>query len=175
MLSEVLNQRSHQLRIIQKRLLVRFKDRNPAPLNQLDTLFHETYSQLLNLSTQMEETQAEIKLAANRLSCSVSLILLLMSHRFELNNEAFGILRAHLSPTVDDNLEQGWEEITDAAMTHLLRTTLAKTAKSSSAAPVDLTIPDDTTKLKKHITIVCDRLAKGGTLTPTPKAKATTE
>jgi Bardet-Biedl syndrome 9 protein len=49
-------------------------------------------------------------------------------------------------------------------MTHLLRTCLAKNAKESAAVPQPLAMPIDTTKLKKHITIVCDRLAKGARL-----------
>jgi Bardet-Biedl syndrome 9 protein len=48
-----LNDCAHQFRIIEKRLLVRFKDRNPAPLSQLDSLMHETYRQLLDLSNRV--------------------------------------------------------------------------------------------------------------------------
>ena len=60
-----------------------------------------------------------------------------------------------------DTPEQGWEECVDAAMTHLLRTSLAKSAKEAAAVPQPLDMPSDTSKLKKHITIVCDRLARG--------------
>lgn len=49
-------------------------------------------------------------------------------------------------------------------MTNVLRTSLAKSAKESAAVPAPLQMPDDTNKLKKHITIVCDRLAKGARL-----------
>ena len=45
-----LNDRAHQFRMVQKRLLVRFKDRNPAPLGGLDTLMRESYDALLGLS-----------------------------------------------------------------------------------------------------------------------------
>lgn len=71
---------------------------------------------------------------------------------------------------------QGWEERTDAAMTHLLRTVLARSARESVAAgPAALmAMPEDTTKLKKHITIVCDRLAKGAKLV-LPPSDATRE
>ncbi len=34
---------AHQFRAVQKRLLARFKDKNPAPLKQLDFLLEETY------------------------------------------------------------------------------------------------------------------------------------
>ena len=36
--------RAQQLRVIEKRLLVRFKDRNPTPLNHLDDLLRMTYA-----------------------------------------------------------------------------------------------------------------------------------
>ena len=45
-----LNDRAHQFRTVQKRLLVRFKDRNPSPLGGLDALMRESYDALLALS-----------------------------------------------------------------------------------------------------------------------------
>jgi len=55
--------------------------------------------------------------------------------------------------------------MTDASVTHLLRTTLSKNATDSSLNPAPLGIPKDTEKLKKHIALVCDRLGKGAKLT----------
>lgn len=72
---------------------------------------------------------------------------------------------------------QGWEESVDAAMTHLLRTSLAKVAKesapSSGGQTPQLSMPPNTEKLKKHISIVCDRLNKGARLTLRPAAPPT--
>jgi hypothetical protein len=48
-----LNDRAHQFRLIEKRLLVRFKDRNPAPLNNLDVLLNSTHEQLITLGTRV--------------------------------------------------------------------------------------------------------------------------
>ena len=101
----------------------------------------------------------------------------------------FEILRDCLSSRVVDCPEQGWEELTDAAMTHLLRTALARNTKESSTVAAPLAIPTDTRKVKvredaptwgdeislvpelpacvfnlllqKHIALVCERLAKG--------------
>lgn len=59
-------------------------------------------------------------------------------------------------------------------MTHLLRTSLAKVAKESASPSAGqtppLSMPPDTVKLKKHISIVCDRLNKGARLTLRPAA-----
>ena len=59
---------------------------------------------------------------------------------------------------------QGWEEMVDAAITHLLRTCLSKTAKDQTVNPSPLSVPKDTSKLKKHISLLCDRLSKGAKL-----------
>ena len=59
---------------------------------------------------------------------------------------------------------QGWEESVDAAITHFLRTCLAKSSKDQTVNPQPLTMLKDTTKLKKHIALLCDRLSKGARL-----------
>lgn len=47
-------------------------------------------------------------------------------------------------------------------MTNLLKTCLAKSSKEASASNASIKKLSDTAKLKKHLTIVCDRLARGG-------------
>ncbi|CAM9770142.1 unnamed protein product, partial [Heterosigma akashiwo] len=172
-----LNDCAHQFRIIEKRLLVRFKDRNPAPLAALDVLMEETYKRLLELAGEVEAAQAALRRAANRLSCTARLILMLVRYRFGLDDTNFNILSANFCPEVVDNPEQGWEELVDAAMTYLLRTALAKTQKETALLQPSVAMPADTAKLRKHISIVCDRLNKGHRLAApvkkqTPKQKA---
>lgn len=189
-LAAEMNDRAHQFRVIQKRLLVRYKDRNPAPVNCLDALLHGTYDQLIALSHRVEDVTARLSLAANRLSCCVHLVLMLIAFRFHLSDEDAQLLGCYLSPNVaedggngsSDGIgggDQGWEERTDSAMTELLRTVLAKqqqqqqqAKEGASAAATELQLADDTKKLKKHIMIVCDRLAKGATLVPAPGTTA---
>ncbi|TYZ58292.1 hypothetical protein PybrP1_003778 [[Pythium] brassicae (nom. inval.)] len=172
-----LNDRAHQFRVIQKRLLVRYKDRNPAAIHCLDVLLHGTYEQLIALAHRAEDVDARLLLAANRLSCCVHLVLLLIRFRFHLDDANARLLQSYLSPVVAESGggggEQGWEERTDCAMTELLRTLLAKqppskdaaAAAAAAAATSELPMAEDVKKLKKHITIVCDRLGKGATLT----------
>eukprot|EP00760_Papus_ankaliazontas_P038287 PhM_4_TR9053/c0_g1_i1/m.60036/K19398/BBS9; Bardet-Biedl syndrome 9 protein len=163
---QVLTERAHQFRSIQKRLLVRFKDRNPSPLFNLDILFEDTFRQLISLADEVEKDQDALSTTANRLTCSTHLILLLMRYQLgpHFTKEDFKILQHHLSPIVADNTTQGWEECIDAAMTHLLRTVLAKSIKESSSLPQPIQVPPDTVKVRKHITLVCDRVAKGANL-----------
>lgn len=65
---------------------------------------------------------------------------------------------------------QGWEESCDAAVSHLLRSCLSRSPKDQATSlaqtggPV-LGLPRDTARLKKHITLLCDRIGKGGCLT----------
>lgn len=60
---------------------------------------------------------------------------------------------------------QGWEETVDAAVSYLLRTCLSKSSKEQALTlSSQLSMPKDTSRLKKNITLFCDRLAKGGRL-----------
>ena len=52
----------------------------------------------------------------------------------------------------------------DASITHLLRTCLAKSSKDTTVNPPPFQMLKDTTKLKKHIALLCDRLSKGASL-----------
>lgn len=65
---------------------------------------------------------------------------------------------------------QGWEESCDAAVSHLLRSCLSQSPKDQATSLAQtggslLGLPADTTRLKKHITLLCERIGKGGRLT----------
>lgn len=55
--TERMGQRAHQFRSVQKRLLVKFKDKNPQPLLHLDLLLDDTCQQLNALSATIDEAQ----------------------------------------------------------------------------------------------------------------------
>mmetsp|Transcript_91337 Transcript_91337/g.263614 ORF Transcript_91337/g.263614 Transcript_91337/m.263614 type:complete len:862 (+) Transcript_91337:104-2689(+) len=156
--------RTQQYRVIQKRLLVRFKDRNPSPLNHLDSLLTLTFEQTLQLTDAIDDVDRALRTVSCHLQAATELVLLLIRFRFELDEDNFRILRLHLPPELYDSVEQGWEEQADASLIHLLRTSLARNAKDRSALPPPMKVPQDTLKLKKRITSVVDRLANGGRL-----------
>ena len=160
---EELAKLTEQYTAIQKRLLVRFKDKNPAALNNLDYLLQLVHSQIAQAADNLEISQYELISSAQRLSCSVSLILLLLKFRFSLDDTNMEILKNCLSNHIQ-NYQTGWEETTNAAVTYLLRTKLAKNTKESSASQADLLFPSNTDKLRKHITILFDRISKGARL-----------
>mmetsp|Transcript_66862 Transcript_66862/g.186862 ORF Transcript_66862/g.186862 Transcript_66862/m.186862 type:complete len:862 (-) Transcript_66862:169-2754(-) len=154
--------RTQQYRVIQKRLLVRFKDRNPSPLNHLDSLLTLTFEQTLQLTDAIDDAERALRTVSCHLSAATELVLLLIRFRFELDEDNFRVLRMHLSPELYDTIDQGWEEQVDASLIHLLRTSLARNAKDRSTLPPPMKVPQDTLKLKKRITSVVDRLANGG-------------
>merc|ERR1712060_640354 len=99
---------------------------------------------LMELASAVEAAQQQLRFHGARLSSGTRLLLLLLRLRFALDEDDSAILAAHLSPLLDETPEQGWEERTIAALTHLLRTGLAKNAKESSAAAAQtLTRPAD--------------------------------
>ena len=118
----------------------------------------------MKLGDEVQRLQQELEAAACNLSCGTHLMLTLIRYRFRLSPSDATLLSAYLTPDVKDTPEEGWEETVDASMTHLLRTSLAKSGKEQAiqvSGGNAFTMPADTTKLKKHITLVCDRLSKG--------------
>uniref|UniRef100_A0A3Q1G407 Bardet-Biedl syndrome 9 n=1 Tax=Acanthochromis polyacanthus TaxID=80966 RepID=A0A3Q1G407_9TELE len=167
---DLLSERAVQFRAIQRRLLTRFKDKTPAPLQNLDTLLDATYSQVMALAEAAEENRALLEEAFVRLRSATHLLVLLLSLWQGLTPDQTAILEATLLPLLQDTPQLGWEESCDAAVSHLLRSCLSRSPKDQATSlaqtggPV-LGLPRDTARLKKHITLLCDRIGKGGRLT----------
>lgn len=124
-LQKMLEDRSHQFRSVQKRLLVKFKERNPAELNHLESLLAGTYQQLNVVSGQLLEAQTALKQAANMLSCATKVILMMLQFQHQLSDDAYDVLSAYLSPVVHDTDGQGWEEVTDCSLTSMVSLALS--------------------------------------------------
>uniref|UniRef100_A0A674DQL6 Bardet-Biedl syndrome 9 n=1 Tax=Salmo trutta TaxID=8032 RepID=A0A674DQL6_SALTR len=173
---DLLSERAVQFRAIQRRLLTRFKDKTPAPLQNLDTLMEGTYRQVIALADAAEENRACLNQAFVRLRSATHLLILLVSLWQGLNTEQNAILEATLLPLLQDTPQLGWEESVDAAVSHLLRTCLSRSPKDQalSLSTSQLSMPKDTVRLKKHITLLCDRLGKGGRLSLASEANVPT-
>ncbi|XP_037532484.1 protein PTHB1 [Nematolebias whitei] len=167
---DLLSERAVQFRAIQRRLLTRFKDKTPAPLQNLDTLLDATYTQVMALAEAAEENRVLLEQAFVRLRSATHLLVLLLSLWQGLTPNQTAILEATLLPLLQDTPQLGWEESCDAAVSHLLRSCLSRSPKDQATSlaqtggPV-LGLPQDTARLKKHITLLCDRIGKGGRLT----------
>ncbi|KAM6282152.1 protein PTHB1 isoform 2-T3 [Porphyrio hochstetteri] len=162
---ELLSERAVQFRAIERRLLTRFKDRIPAPLQHLDTLLEGTFREVIALADAAEENQANMFQAFTKLKSATHLVIMLISLWQKLSADQVAILEATFLPLAEDTQELGWEETVDAAISYLLRTCLSKSSKEQALTLSNqLCMPKDTSKLKKNITLFCDRLAKGGRL-----------
>ncbi|KAJ0066448.1 hypothetical protein NL108_013217, partial [Boleophthalmus pectinirostris] len=99
---DLLSERAVQFRAIQRRLLTRFKDKTPAPLQNLDTLLDATYNQMISLAEAAEETQAELDQAFARLRSGSHLLVLLLSLWQGLPPDQTALLEATLLPLLQD-------------------------------------------------------------------------
>ncbi|XP_051999864.1 protein PTHB1 isoform X2 [Xyrauchen texanus] len=173
---DLLSERAVQFRAIQRRLLTRFKDKTPGPLQNLDTLMEGTYRQIIALADAAEDNRQGLIQAFTHLRRATHLLIMLLSLWQGLSSEQTTILEATLLPLLQDTPQLGWEESVDAAVSHLLKTCLSRSPKDQaiSLSTGPLTIPKDTSRLKKHITLLCDRLGKGGRLSLSSEANVPT-
>ncbi|DBA69081.1 TPA: hypothetical protein ACH3X2_013241 [Trebouxia sp. C0005] len=163
-----LSDQAQQQRAVQKRLLMRFKDWQPGSLAHLELLLAETFDRLMDLGSQLEQQQVEVEAARSQLGATVQLILQLVRYSFGMSLEDLNVLTSHLLPQVSDGGSVGWEELTEAGMTHLLAGQLARNQHERSVQTVPLAQACDVHKLKKHISIVLERLSQGASLSAPP-------
>nr|XP_032806924.1 protein PTHB1 isoform X1 [Petromyzon marinus]XP_032806925.1 protein PTHB1 isoform X1 [Petromyzon marinus] len=163
---EMLSERAVQFRAVQRRLLTRFKDKTPSPLQNLDSILEGTYQQIMELADMAQDTEARLTVAASRLRAATRLLVLLLSLWQSLSPAEVALLHTALLPELQDNQQLGWEESVDTALSYLLRTCLAKSGKDQALTPGGGTLvaPRDTARLKKHLALLCERLGKGGRL-----------
>ncbi|XP_066998294.2 protein PTHB1 isoform X1 [Anabrus simplex] len=161
MLQEELSQRATQFRMIQRRLLIKFKDKTPTPITNLNILLKDTYELILATADKLEETQNALAKVRCELKSVVHLVLLLLGLSTAATHPHFQDLEAALSATVNSDEEQGWEEITDVAISFLLRTSLAKSVKDQQrSTPLSLDIMRETARFKKHLAAAIERVMK---------------
>lgn len=166
-----LNDRAHFFRAIQKKLLTRFKDKNPLPLSGADLLMRDSYSQLLLLSDEAETAQSRLMKQSFEISSLSRLLVQMTALRLALPAHVRGLLEAYLcvfyqesSGGNEENSGTGWEEMVDSAMVYLLKTVLAKQQKDVATMSSVVEMPPDVEGLKRHIAVVFDRLERGASL-----------
>ena len=121
-----------------------------------------TYRQVQQNIEAVEQAELEVRRSSNNLSCITSLLNCLVQLSTGMTPEEISMVKAALTPNVHDGQDQGWQESTDAALTFLLRTSLAKAGKENQGAtPITLDLAKDTNRIKKHISSVIDRVTKG--------------
>lgn len=90
-LRDILSDYTEQYRAIQKRMLIRFKDKTPSTLNNLDILLDRTYRQIIAISSASEAIAVKRLEAANILSCATLLInkLLVLANELDQNQSEY--------------------------------------------------------------------------------------
>ena len=150
--------------MIQKRLLNRFKDKNPSPLNNLDFLLSHTYSQIIQVTNQVDNQRDQLARSAASLSNLIEILIKLtvLGASEKVTEEQQTLLRQILTPEIDDSngAEMSWEDIMYINTAHLLRTCFAK-KKQDTAGITSLEPITSTERLKKQFAAVLDRIKNG--------------
>ena len=161
-MKQELDIKANEFRIIEKRMLTRFKDRNPTPLNNLDILLQKSYQDIIDLGNRIEEEQNVLKNCSHRLRVSIKLVLFLLRLRFTLPDEYYHEIAQYISYEIhNDETEFGWEETTYTNVSYLLKS-FSAASKGEEVKDIHLQKLEDTGKLKKIITNLLDKIAKYG-------------
>ncbi|KRX10421.1 hypothetical protein PPERSA_10520 [Pseudocohnilembus persalinus] len=157
---EQLDKKTIEFRTIQKRLLTRFKEKNPAPLNNLDLLLQKSYEDLILLANKTESIQERLQEVSHTLSVTLHLIHYLLKLRFNLSGQTFKLVQDTI-PTniINDDGDIGWEEIVNANIVFLLKVALKKENKQNN---IEISKIDDFAKFKKQMAFFFDKLSKVG-------------
>lgn len=174
-----LERESVRFRAVQKRLLARFRDKNPAPLDGLDRLLAECDDRVVSRADALERAQGAEREAAARLSAATRLFLSLvrmhcrpapavaaaLDRYWTADVAGFSTQLAPSAAAADGDVgDEGWHEVVDAGLRHMLANELSRTGRAARAAGADRPGPaHDTAKLKKHMQAVCERLVKART------------
>lgn len=150
-----------RFRAVQKRLLVRFKDRKPEPLSHLEALLDDTYDKIIDCCVRIDESTQEMLSRAREVVRSCHLFLSLLQCQFNLSDKQIAFLKKFLNPQVEHS--QGghtWEEYTESSLTYLLKAHLSKSQKDTISFG-GVSKMTGTGKLKKLISTVVDRFSRG--------------
>nr|XP_023015826.1 protein PTHB1 [Leptinotarsa decemlineata] len=161
-LEEYLCQLSSQYRIIQKRLIAKFKMKNPSPLTNLEILLEDTHSDIIEVTEKLKSANFELCRARTNLSCGLNLLFNMMKV-MDVDRKLKESLESVFCPSVQDLESQNWEDVMDSSLCYLLRTSLAKSDKDTTRmAQTNFEEVKDISKLMKHINQVIERVTKLG-------------
>lgn len=170
-LSTTLEAQAAAFRMIEKRLLVRFKDRNPTALGGLDVALGEAYEALIATADEVQAQEKRLTALRAEIEGFAKLLAALAAMKYGLPLADRTALQCHLCPEQQGGAA-GWEEEVTASLTHLLRTALSSKASKEVATGAALEIPKNTEALRKALLLVMDRLDKGGRITAPASASA---
>lgn len=177
--NKIENQKEHlekscsQFRAVQKQMLIKFKDKSPNSLDNMDALLDATYRQIVTLADILIDTQKELDLVTNCLNCTSSLYVLLISMAFKFSKESMEMLEAAMTIQSGDTSEYGWEEMVNAAVSSMVRLYF-KNARDTTGFQ-QIKGPVDSSKIEKQLKSFLAKLESGSSLVPTGREKLENE
>ncbi|XP_030761020.1 protein PTHB1 isoform X2 [Sitophilus oryzae] len=159
-LQNKISQLSSQYRLIQKRLIAKYRAKNPSSLKSLELLLDDTYTDILEATEQLENEMDNLSKAQIDLSCVVHLVKQLIG-MMEIGSGLMEMINSTFCTRVYDLETQSWEDVTDTSLCYLLRTALAKTDKDKlRVAHTSFEEVKDMSKFEKHLSQVFERIQK---------------
>lgn len=160
-LSEDMAARTNELLFIQKRLLTRYKEKNSAPLNNLDVLLETAVSELISMTKEHEKLQLFYKKNSQKVAIAFKMFMTLIPMRFPISDDGVRLLDQYLPSHVEPTVQKiGWVEIVDLNIFYLLRTVLGG-AKEDPATAKGYQPIENLETFQQHFTLLIDKLSKG--------------
>ncbi|ENN80476.1 hypothetical protein YQE_03081, partial [Dendroctonus ponderosae] len=159
-LQENLCQLTAQFRLIQKRLIAKYRAKNPISLKPLELLLGDTYTDISEITDKLECELENLAKAQSDLACALYLAKQLID-LLHVDKDLMSMISSLFCTNVKDLDIQAWEDVMDASFCYLLRTLLAKTEKDRLRAPhTSFDEVKDLAKFEKHLGQVLERLPK---------------
>ncbi|KAL1498065.1 hypothetical protein ABEB36_008922 [Hypothenemus hampei] len=152
---------STQFRLIQKRLISKYRTKTPISLKFLELLLNDTYSDILDVTGKLEKELENLQKIQTDLSCCLHLLNELIQLLNINDDDILNMIKSVYSTEIIDLDSQAWEDIMDVSLCFLLRTVMAKTEKDKLRAPhTCFEEIKDISKLEKHFLQVLERIPK---------------
>jgi len=166
----LLEQALRMQRAVVKRLLVRYREKQPAAMDSLSLLAQQGHEDAQRLNVQCREAQENCEVLMGAVLAATTTLQCLIIWRTGCDSATSAALQTYLAAEPSSQ----WEEDTDAGITLMLRLLMRKpltSSESRSAAgqvsgmgPQTLAPPENSAKLRKHLTLLVDKLAKGASV-----------
>ncbi|KPI90841.1 hypothetical protein ABL78_0074 [Leptomonas seymouri] len=151
-----LDQAAKLFRAVEKRLLVRFRDCNPADATVVAVLFKESYRLLQERADGVTRAKRRLRQASAMLSCCAQLTWLCTEMKApHMSSDDAATLRTLFRCNITDSSDVGWEEVTEAVLAKLLD------VKSKKVASTTLGLAASTVNVKARIKALVESMKSG--------------
>jgi len=157
-----------QLKAVQKRILIRLKDRIPAPLTNLELLLRDTHEGLLDIGRSRDDLRRRLDAEENLAFALMRIYTFFLAMAFGVDDANHSLVNHLVTDCCNEEAAQHWGPKSDAHIFYLLRTTFAKTSKDQAKTQPKIEQCDNLVKFKRHIRTLRDRLKKQGENRATP-------